>query len=204
MTPEALLGLFLAEARGQSAWAWSSDAGEALATTQLVLAASAEVRGRIVLLAAEALAVPPDGGRYDSAWSPALGFLAERVLRSGAVLDGEQLARLVRFAGRWPAWDWLDTPPYDVVLDVVSQTLKGGPPAPDLATALRDLRIRLAVEGAWDGEGQARLQRIEGFLRPRIVHADAVLDPSDAWAVAVEAAIHDLDESRSHAWRREA
>ena len=57
MTPEALLGLFLAEARGQSAWAWSSDAGEALATTQLVLAASAEVRGRIVLLAAEALAV---------------------------------------------------------------------------------------------------------------------------------------------------
>lgn len=201
MSPEALLGLFLAEARGQSAWSWSSDAGEALATTQLVLAASPDVRARLVLLAAEALAVPPDGGRYDSAWTPALGFVVQLLLRQGTTLDGEQLARLVGFAAGWPAWDWMDTPPYDVVLDAVSAALRGVPPGPELASSLRDLRVRLAVEGSWDGPQEARLRRLAGLIRPRLVHADAVLDPSDGWAVAVEAAIHDLGEERSRAWR---
>jgi len=202
VTPEALLGVFLAEARRQSAWAWSTESAESLAATQLLLSASADVRGRVVLLAAEALAVPPEGsGRYDSAWSPALGFLVRTLLQHGAALDPDQLARLVNFAARWPAWDWLDTPPYDVVLDAVSAHLRGQPPGPDLAASLRDLRVRLAVEGAWDAPQQLRLRRLDDLIRPRMLDADALLDPSDRWAQGVEAAVVALDEGRSRAWR---
>lgn len=165
MTPEALLSLFLAEARTASAWTWSGERGRELAASQMILASPPSVRLRVALLAAEAL-VQPDGGsgRYDTAWSPALGYLVGLALDGGGDLDEQTVVALLAQARAWPAWDWLDVPPYDTVLNAVETWLDGEEPDDAVREALGGLRGRLAREGSWDLEQLQRLKRVTRMM----------------------------------------
>lgn len=199
MNAQTLLALFLAEAREHSLWTWGADEARTLTGVQLTHAAAPATRARVVLLAAEALAVPDEGSsRYDTAWSPALGFLIADLLPGISPWELGDLSALCASASRWPAWDWMDTPPYDAVLDVVARELDGAPPGAALAQALRDLRLRLAVEGAWDDAQRVRFARLDAILAG--ARTIAAFDPSEPWGEAANAWIVTRDASRIPAW----
>lgn len=201
LTAETLLALFLTEARERSAWSWTAADTGSSASLALVATVPSAVRAQLLVLAAEALAQFSTGttsARYDSAWSPALGFLvAHLVEQRDLELDAEILSQVASHATAWPAWDWLDTPPYDPVLSRMASVLAGQPVPARLATELRQLRVRLAMEGAWDDDQRRRLASIDGLLasRPR-----RGFDPSDVWGESFNAWIEALEPTTAAAW----